>query len=126
MSHANFNEAPGGQDMSVDRDVKTILVCGGAGYIGSHTVLELVRQSHAKIIVLDNLSTGYPHSIPKNDRVSFIKGDINDADFLDKQVFSKHQIDAVMVRFSIIDLQLQALLRVHCSTRKRNRSTQIL
>jgi UDP-glucose 4-epimerase len=105
MSHANFNEAPGGQDMSEDRDVKTILVCGGAGYIGSHTVLELVRQSHAKIIVLDNLSTGYPHSIPKNDRVSFIKGDINDADFIDKQVFSKHQIDAVMVRFSITHLQ---------------------
>jgi UDP-glucose 4-epimerase len=83
------------------REVKTVLVCGGAGYIGSHTVLELSRQTKAKIVVLDNLSTGYHESVPHDDRVTFVKGDVSDVEFLDKEVFSKHQIDAVMV--SIIE-----------------------
>jgi UDP-glucose 4-epimerase len=78
------------------QQLKTVLVCGGAGYIGSHTVLELTRQTQAHVIVLDNLSTGYEASVPKNDRVTFIQGDVSDTEFLDIQVFSKHKIDAVM------------------------------
>lgn len=86
--------------------VNTVLVCGGAGYIGSHTVLELTRQSKAKVIILDNLSTGYKSCIPKSDRVTFIQGDVGDADFLDKEVFSKHKIDAVMVSFFLMYVSL--------------------
>jgi UDP-glucose 4-epimerase len=41
----------------------TILVTGGAGYIGSHMVHELVDAGE-EIVVLDNLSTGFPWAIP--------------------------------------------------------------
>ena len=51
----------------------TILVTGGAGYIGSHIVEILVRK-RKKVIVLDNLSTGYKKLINKKSK--FIKGDI--------------------------------------------------
>ena len=41
-----------------------ILVLGGAGYIGSHTALELVRAGH-EVIVADNLLTGHRNAVPK-------------------------------------------------------------
>ncbi|KAL0482263.1 UDP-glucose 4-epimerase [Acrasis kona] len=81
---------------SLPREVKNVLVCGGAGYIGSHTVLELTRQSDSTVYILDNLSTGYEKTIPKSDRVVFINGDVSDVDFVDREVFSKYKIDAVM------------------------------
>lgn len=45
----------------------TILVCGGAGYIGSHTVKELT--SKYDVVMLDNLTTGYPFLL--NDKATF-------------------------------------------------------
>jgi UDP-glucose 4-epimerase len=45
----------------------TILVTGGAGYIGSHTVLELVASGE-KVVVLDNLSTGFRSAVPDASR----------------------------------------------------------
>lgn len=68
----------------------SILVCGGAGYIGSHTVKELIEKY--EVVVLDNLSTGYPFLI--EERVTFINGDLGDESVLDK-VFTEHKIDAV-------------------------------
>ena len=54
------------------------LIIGGAGYIGSHIVLELLDNGH-QVTVFDNLSTGSLKNIP--DGVRFIEGDIlNDAD----------------------------------------------
>lgn len=50
-----------------------ILVTGGAGFIGTHLVNELLKQNH-KVFVFDNLSTGKENNIPKE--VTFIKGDI--------------------------------------------------
>ena len=47
-----------------------ILVLDGAGYIGSHTALELVRDGH-EVIVADNLVTGYRKAIP--DRAKFMR-----------------------------------------------------
>ena len=58
-----------------------ILVLGGAGYIGSHIALELVRAGH-EVIVADNLLTGHRNAVPK--QVKFYEGDIRDAPFLDK------------------------------------------
>lgn len=55
-----------------------ILVLGGAGYIGSHTALELVRAGH-EVIVADNLLTGHRNAVPK--QVKFYEGDIRDAAF---------------------------------------------
>lgn len=68
----------------------SILVCGGAGYIGSHTVKELIGKY--EVVVLDNLSTGYPFLLDEG--VTFVKGDLGDASILDL-VFTEHKIDAV-------------------------------
>ena len=69
-----------------------ILVLGGAGYIGSHTALELVKAGH-DVIVADNLVTGYRKAIPNG--AKFYEGDLHDFDFLDN-LFQQEQIDAVI------------------------------
>lgn len=68
-----------------------ILVVGGAGYIGSHTVKELVKEY--EVVVLDNLSTGHRTAI--DERAVFIEGDLGNAEDLNK-LFSTYKIDAVM------------------------------
>jgi len=70
----------------------SILVCGGAGYIGSHTVHELVNQGK-DVIIVDNLQTGHMKAV--NPKAKFYKGDIRDAEFLDK-VFSENNIEAII------------------------------
>ena len=69
-----------------------LLVLGGAGYIGSHTALELIKKGH-EVIVVDNLVTGYEKAIP--DKAVFYQGDIRNFDFLDN-LFTKEKIDAVI------------------------------
>jgi len=59
---------------------KTILVTGGAGYIGSHTVRQL-GETGEKIVVLDNLSTGFEASILCGD---FVRGDTGDSEIVAK------------------------------------------
>jgi UDP-glucose 4-epimerase len=68
----------------------TILVLGGAGYIGSHFVKQSIKEGH-KVIVIDNLQTGHIEAVDK--KAVFYKGDIRDSKFLDT-VFSSEQIDA--------------------------------
>lgn len=70
---------------------ETILVVGGAGYIGSHMVLDLLRTDR-EVVVLDNLSRGHRDLIPGG---VFVEGDLGDASLLDR-IFSEHKIDAVM------------------------------
>jgi UDP-glucose 4-epimerase len=70
----------------------SILVCGGAGYIGSHTVHELIKQNK-DVIIVDNLQSGHIKAI--NPKAKFYKGDIRDAKFLDK-VFSENKIEAII------------------------------
>lgn len=70
----------------------SILVCGGAGYIGSHTVHELIKQNK-DVIIVDNLQTGHLKAV--NKKAKFYKGDIRDSEFLDK-VFSENNIEAVI------------------------------
>lgn len=70
---------------------RKILVTGGAGYIGSHTVKELVKRGY-EVTVLDNLSNGKMTSI---DRVQYVNGDIGDHDKVNKLLQSK-EIDAVI------------------------------
>lgn len=77
----------------------TILVAGGAGYIGSHTVRELVREGF-DVLVLDNFSSGRPELIGS---VPFVKADLRDREAL-KQVFQKHDIGAVLHFASLIQV----------------------
>ena len=57
-----------------------ILVTGGAGYIGSHTVRALMKSEEFTPFVFDNLSTGHRESVPEE--VAFIEGDIHDIAFV--------------------------------------------
>ena len=71
--------------------LSTILITGGAGYIGSHIALLLVQQGY-DVVILDNLRHGqtFNHSWG-----TFINGDLSDKKLLD-DIFSHHTIDAVM------------------------------
>ena len=69
-----------------------ILVLGGAGYIGSHTALELVKAGN-EVVIADNLVTGYRKAIPQG--AKFYEGDLRDFDFLNK-LFQQEKIDAVI------------------------------
>ena len=77
-----------------------LLVLGGAGYIGSHTALELIKKCH-EVVVVDNLVTGYVKAVPE--KATFYQGDIRDFDFLD-DLFKKEKIDAVIhfAAFSLV------------------------
>lgn len=70
----------------------SILVTGGAGYIGSHTVYKLIEQGN-DVVVIDSLQTGYKQAIHPQAR--FYQGDIRDEKFLN-DVFSKEEIEAVI------------------------------
>jgi UDP-glucose 4-epimerase len=69
----------------------SILVTGGAGYIGSHTVLELIANNE-DVVVVDNLENGHKEALPE---VPLLVGDIRDKQFL-LDVFKKHPIEAVI------------------------------
>ena len=70
-----------------------ILVTGGAGYIGSHVIELLVKNKTNKVIVLDNLSTGYKILINKKSK--FFKGDINNQKLI-KKLINKFNIDTII------------------------------
>lgn len=76
-----------------------VLVTGGAGYIGSHTVLALLAND-IDVLVLDNFSNSYPQVLKRLEHLSekkvpYVEGDILDVPFLEK-VFAEHEIDAVI------------------------------
>ena len=72
----------------------TILVTGGAGYIGSHAVLAL-KQAGYEVVILDNLVYGHRDLIEQVLKVELIEGDTGDRDLLDK-LFKSRDIAAVM------------------------------
>ncbi len=69
-----------------------VLVCGGAGYIGSHTVHQLVEKGE-KVVIVDNLQTGHRGAI--NPKAKFYEGDIRNHEILDK-IFTENEIEAVI------------------------------
>ncbi len=76
-----------------------ILLTGGAGYIGSHMLCELLEANH-EVIVLDNLSNSSVEAVKRvesltNKRCTFIEGDIRDRHLLD-EIFSQYTIDSVL------------------------------
>ena len=70
----------------------TVLVTGGAGYIGSHTVHELV-DSGEHVVVLDNLSTGFRSALPKP--MLPIVGDVGDQALV-ASIIETHHVDAII------------------------------
>ena len=76
-----------------------VLVTGGAGYIGSHTCVELLQAGH-EVVVFDNLSNSKRESLRRVARivgrgVTFVQGDVRDAEALD-QLFLDNAVDAVI------------------------------
>lgn len=79
--------------------MRTILITGGAGFIGSHVNDMLNKGGHATV-VLDNLSTGVREAVMQG---TFIEGDIADTPLLDK-IFTTYKIDVVMHFAASIDV----------------------
>lgn len=76
-----------------------VFVTGGAGYIGSHTCVELLNAGH-DVVVLDNLSNSSKEALNRvqtltSKSLDFVEGDILDQTVLD-QIFRSHKIDAVI------------------------------
>lgn len=80
--------------------MKTILVAGGAGYIGSHMVALLVKRGY-EVVVADNLRTGHWQAV-KGARKMYV-GDLRDGAFL-HQIFTENKIDGVInfAAFSLV------------------------
>lgn len=78
---------------------QTILVVGGAGYIGSHMVQDLLRAGY-EVVILDNLCRGHRELVPGG---TFIEGDLGDPAILD-DIFTRHTVTAVMhfAAFSLV------------------------
>ena len=74
-------------------DTRAILVTGGAGYIGSHTVRLLAGEGR-KIVVLDNLVYGHEEAIV-NESVDFVRGGIGDHVLL-RRLFERYDFSAVV------------------------------
>ncbi len=84
----------------------TVLVLGGAGYIGSHTVDRLISNGQEKVIVVDNLVTGHRAAVHPD--AVFYQGDLADQAFM-RQVFADHpDIDAV-IHFAAYSLVAESM-----------------
>ena len=76
-----------------------ILVTGGAGYIGSHTCVELLNSEY-EVIVIDNLCNSNPMSLERvktltNKELKFYEGDVRDEQLLER-IFEDNKIDCVI------------------------------
>ena len=70
----------------------SVLVTGGAGYIGSHMTLQLVDQGDS-VVVLDNLVTGVRAQV--SEKATFVEGDISDRDLV-RDILKTHKVEAVI------------------------------
>ena len=87
----------------------SVLICGGAGYIGSHNVRAFTAHGE-DVIVIDNLATGHRASLPGN--IKFYEGDIRDGAILDK-IFTENNIEAVIhfCAFSLVGESVEKPLK---------------
>ncbi len=98
----------------------SILVLGGAGYIGSHTVRQLCEKGES-VVVVDNLETGFEKAVDK--RAKFFKGDISDVKFI-VDVCNKEKVEAVIhfAAYSLVGESVNVPLKYYennlCKTKK--------
>ncbi|HSW74351.1 MAG TPA: UDP-glucose 4-epimerase GalE [Candidatus Saccharimonadales bacterium] len=76
-----------------------ILVTGGAGYIGSHTAVELIKQNHS-VVIVDNFSNSSPEAVKRLQEITgktipFYEGDVRDKKLL-RKIFDEHIVDAAI------------------------------
>jgi len=96
----------------------TILVTGGAGYIGSHVVRQL-GETGQKVVVLDNLSRGFRQAVPAG---ALVVGDVGDYALVSR-LLAEHRVDTVMhfAAFTIVPESVAQPLKYYgnntCSTR---------
>ena len=90
-----------------------ILITGGAGYIGSHTVLNLIENTDYKIIIFDNLENGHIETINtlveiNPDKIIFEKGDLRNIEDIEN-VFNKYSIDGFIhfAAFALVEESVQ-------------------
>jgi len=79
--------------------MKKILVTGGCGYIGSHTIVKLIEQNQ-EVVIVDNLSNSSKVVLERIEKITgrkplLIEGDVQDRDFL-KSVFDSYEFDSVV------------------------------
>jgi UDP-glucose-4-epimerase len=88
----------------------TVLVLGGAGYIGSHAVDQLLARDY-DVAVIDNLSTGHKASLPAG--IPFYQGDIRDKEFMRKTLSEIDDIEGVMhfCAFSLVGESMEEPLK---------------
>lgn len=76
-----------------------VLLTGGAGYIGSHTVVEMYAAGH-DVVVVDNFANSSPRSLARVEQITGRKTPLYEADVADEaaldRIFREHQIDAVV------------------------------
>ncbi len=82
---------------------KNVLVTGGAGFIGSHLCETLLEQGHT-VVAFDNLSTGNKQNILKHKQYSFVEGDANSANDLNK-LFAQHSFDWVFHYAAVVGVK---------------------
>lgn len=70
-----------------------VLIAGGAGYIGSHTVAHMIHEGY-EVVVLDNLATGHREAVHPD--AAFYEGDVRDRAFLDELFARENDIEAVI------------------------------
>ncbi|MCJ7856369.1 UDP-glucose 4-epimerase GalE [Lachnospiraceae bacterium NSJ-143] len=89
----------------------SVLVLGGAGYIGSHTVYELVDNGY-DVIVADNLSTGHIEAV--HEKAKFYRGDIRDRNFLNS-IFDNENIEGVIhfAAYSLVGESMQEPMKYY-------------
>lgn len=93
----------------MEEKLMSILVVGGAGYIGSHMVKRLIEQGQ-EVVAVDNLSTGHRKAV--DEKARFYEGDIRNHVFL-KGVFDRENIDTVVhfAAFSIVPESMEKPLK---------------
>ena len=76
-----------------------VLLAGGAGYIGSHTCVELIRSGHS-VVIADNFSNSCPEAVKRVEELTSTKIPLYEADVCDpvavEKIFSENKLDAVI------------------------------
>jgi len=93
--------------------METVLVTGGAGFIGSHLVEELLKKGR-RVVVLDDLSTGKRENLPFHSELTFVEGSITDRKLL-KELFSEFKFVTVfhLAALPSVELSVKEPVRTH-------------